>query len=73
MKKLMSSVLTRLALTEPEIARRLPTFWSSNLGHRIPGVSHNDRWGPIGIHCWRLVTAGRFSTLAAFFLASLLI
>ena len=58
--------------TAPVKARCRPIVSSSNLGHRIPGVSSSSRpWSTV-IHCLPRVTPGRSPALADFFLATLL-
>ena len=59
--------------TAPVKARCNPMVSSSNLGHKIPGVSSSSSpWSTV-IHCFPRVTPGRSPALADFFLATLLI
>ena len=52
---------------EPMKARRSPTCWSSNRGHKIPGVSRSSRVLLRRIHWFPFVTPGLFPVLAQAF------
>ena len=61
------------SFTAPVKARRIPVSTSSNLGHRIPGVSSSSSPRSTVTHCFPRVTPGRSLALADFFRATLLI
>ena len=61
------------SLTAPVNARFSPTDWSSNFGHRMPGVSSSSKPLSTVIHCLPRVTPGRFWALADLRPATLLI
>ena len=69
-----SSSLFRISsLMDPKNASLRPTDWSSNFGHRIPGVSRSSTCLFRRIHCFPFVTPGLFPVLAQAFPASALI
>ena len=68
-----SSLLRISSLMDPRSASLRPTDWSSNFGHRIPGVSRSSTCLFRRIHWFPLVTPGLFPVLAAAFPAKLLI
>ena len=68
-----SSGIRISSFMDPINARRIPTCWSSNLGHRIPGVSRSSSPLFRRIHCFPLVTPGLFPVLAQAFPAKELI
>ena len=60
-------------MIEPIKASLNPTFWSSNFGQRIPGVSRSSTCLFRRIHCFPLVTPGLLPVFAQAFPASALI
>ena len=60
------------SLIEPMNARRSPTNWSSNFGHKIPGVSNNSTFLFKRIHCFPFVTPGLLPVFAHAFPANVL-
>ena len=67
-----SSSLFRISsLMDPKNASLRPTDWSSNFGHRIPGVSRSSTCLFRRIHWFPLVTPGLFPVLAAAFAGEL--
>ena len=68
-----SSITSISSLIEPIKASRMPVAWSSNLGHRIPGVSKSSSSLFSLIHCFPLVTPGLLPVLAHALPAKLLI
>ena len=55
------------SLIEPQKASLIPTFSSSNLGHRMPGVSRSCIPFERVSHCFPLVTPGLSPVFALFF------
>ena len=68
-----SSTCRISSLMEPMSASRSPIFWSSNFGHKMPGVSNSSRFLLSRIHCFPFVTPGLFPVLAHAFPAKELI